>query len=59
MSDLEQVPVYRMVHSLREEISNKLSMAAQAVSGDSFEEAAILLAEAKRLVLVLEAIMEA
>jgi len=59
VSDLEQVPVYRMVHSLREEISTNLSLASQAVSGDSFEEAARLLTETKRLVLVLEAIMEA
>ena len=59
MDDISTVPVYRTVRVLREEIASSLTLAAQAVLEDNFDEAEQILAETRRLVLVLQTVMEA
>jgi hypothetical protein len=58
VDDITVIPVYQMVHALRQEIANHLALAAHNVSANNFDEAHHLLTETNRLVLVLQTISE-
>lgn len=58
MDDLDIIPVYRVLHSLRTEITNNLSNVLQALASNNFDEAEQTLTETRRQVLVLQTLME-